>query len=127
MKGLELIVKINTVLFPTEDASKVEAAIKNIFPQAKLVTSEDRIQGTSTEMDTFIELLTKQQIRDSARDILLKDRNGDTTTVLLNKQVASRSKVGFAEPGESSLGNIEVTFKLKEWEPLIELLTPPQL
>jgi predicted RNA binding protein with dsRBD fold (UPF0201 family) len=126
--GLEVLIEINTVLFPTEDAPKVEIAIKNIFPEAKLtVEGEHQVQGSSDNLDTFIELLTKQRIRDTAREHLLKNREGDKATIQLNKQIAFVSKIGFSEPGESSLGDIEVDIIMKDWEPLLKLLTPPVL
>jgi len=121
---LDATIVIKTTVFPTEDAAKIEAALLEVFPDIELEREQDELIGTSCSLNTFIELLTKQRIRDTAREIILKNREGDTSVFHLNKQIATVSKACFAEEGESSLGDIQVSLTLENWETFIALLTP---
>ena len=124
MKVPEAKVELRTTIFPTEDQSKLEAAFLALFPDIELKREGDELVGNGKSLQTFIELLTKQRIRDTARDVFLKNREGNVCAFHLNKQVATVAKVGFAEEGESSLGNIVVKMELTDWDGLIALLTP---
>lgn len=121
------MIELSIPLFPTEDEAVVASAVLNIFPDTKLKRSGDVLTGATDNLDRFIELLTNQRIRDSARDHILKLRVESTSVFLLNKQTATQSKISFSEPGVSPLGDIEVKLTLEDWEPLIGTLSPPNL
>jgi uncharacterized protein len=112
-------------VFPTESVERVSSCIKNIFPDAKLEACEGRIHGTSGSYAHFVELLTKQQIRDTARDQILRFRKGDTTRLFLNKQAAFAGKVNLCGPADESLGSLEVSMTLADWDAFLKLVTPP--
>lgn len=121
------MIELTIPIFPTEDEAEVTSAVLNIFPDAQLKRSGDIFKGSAENLDLFVELLAKQRTRDSARDHILHLRVENTSVFLLNKQTATRGKITFSEPGESSLGDIEVKLTLDDWEPLIERLSPPNL
>ncbi|MCU0799328.1 MAG: hypothetical protein MUC62_06615 [Candidatus Thermoplasmatota archaeon] len=117
-------VLIRTDIHPTEDPEKVKASVLNIFPRAKLSIDGSLIEGTTDDLERFIELLKDLRIRDTAVSILKRPLSGDRTAFHLHKQVAFASKVNFTE-GTSSLGDITVEVMSGASE-LIERVTPPQ-
>lgn len=127
MKGLDATIELRATVFPTEDQAKIEAGLLALFPDIKLEREQDELIGTSKSLDTFMELLKKYRIRDTARDTILKNRDGDTSVFLLNKQIATVSKVCFAEEGEGSLGDIRVSLTLQDWDGFVALLTPHRI
>jgi predicted RNA binding protein with dsRBD fold (UPF0201 family) len=118
---------IEAIVLPTEDKDKVAQALNNIFPEIGLYKGQTKISGEGTDLNMFIELLTKQKIRDSARDILLDNRQEDTTIFFLNKQTAFASRISFSQEGEGTLGEIRVELTLDEngWVKLVKTLSPP--
>lgn len=99
-------IRVSTPVRPTEDPTKVEAALRNLFPELELEEIEGFVKGTSTSLDRLRELIRNQKIRDSARSLFRRGRTDDRTTVQLNKQAAFVSRVNFGEDGP--LGEILV-------------------
>ena len=110
----------------TEDRAKVEAAVNRIFPALKLDLVGDRLIGESIDtrsLDRLHQLLRLQAILDSARKVMRAGRRGNLVEFMLNKQVATVSKVSFTN-GESPLGPIVVTLETPDIERLIDYLAP---
>lgn len=114
---------ISAPLNPTENLHKVEKAILNLFPDASIIHTQNKISATSKSVVRFSELLRTQRIRDAARSILLRNMRGTKTEFNMNKQVAYIGKISFAE-GRSILGDIFVSIKNENLESLINEIAP---
>ncbi len=99
-------VRVEASCQATESVAKVEAALRNLFPDLVIVRADDRVVGTTSRLEHLRELVRNQKIRDTARGQLLAGRRGDRTTVRLSKQAASAGVVNFAIG--SPLGDILV-------------------
>jgi predicted RNA binding protein with dsRBD fold (UPF0201 family) len=118
--------RVEVEIKPTEDRTKVEAAVKKIFPTLQLSAAGSFLVGESTEvgaLDRLHQLLRLQMILDSARSIMQRGRQGNVVRFMLNKQVAMVGKVSFTD-GESPLGPIVVTLEAPDVERLIDYLAP---
>ena len=110
----------------TEDKTKVEVAIKKIFPTLQLNFTDNYLVGESTDtraLDRLHQLLRLQGILDSARKVMRVSRRGNIVRFMLNKQVTTVSKVSFAGD-ESPLGPIVVTIEASDIERLIDYIAP---
>jgi len=117
-----LEVRLSARFHPTEDRNKIVAAIRSIFPDAKL-EGESELSGTATSLETFAELLKRQRIRDAARQMLRRGRSDNSTSFRLNKQVAAVGKVSFSEE-QHPLGDIEVTIIADDVQQVIDRVAP---
>lgn len=118
--------RVETEIRPTEDQTKVEAALKNIFPTLDLIRDEKFLVGESTEvltLDRLHYLLRSQMILDSARSVMHRGKHDNVIRFMLNKQVALVGKLSFTE-GESPLGPIVVTLEAPDIDRLIDYLAP---
>ena len=118
--------RVEAEIRPTEDQTKVEAAVKKIFPTLQLSTAGNFLVGESTEvgvLDRLHQLLRLQMILDSARSVMQRGRHGNAVRFMLNKQVATVGKVSFTD-GESPLGPIVVMLEAPDIERLIDYLAP---
>lgn len=121
-----LKLRVEAEIRPTEDPTKVEAAMKKIFPTLQLSTAGNFLVGESTEvgaLDRLHQLLRLQMILDSARSIMHRGRQGNVVGFMLNKQVATVGKLSFTN-GESPLGPILVTLEAPDIDRLIDYLAP---
>ena len=117
---------VETEVRATEDQTKVEAAIKKIFPTLQLNQVGNYLIGESSDvraLDRLHQLLRLQAILDSARKVMRTGRRNDLVRFMLNKQVATVSKVSFTDD-ESPLGPIVVTIEASDIERLIDYLAP---
>jgi len=117
---------VETEVRATEDQTKVEAAIKKIFPTLQLNRVGNYLIGESSDvraLDRLHQLLRLQAILDSARKVMRAGRRNDLVRFMLNKQVATVSKVSFTDD-ESPLGPIVVTIEASDIERLIDYLAP---
>ncbi len=105
----------------TESAEKVRRAVLNLFPEARLEEGES-LTGPAGSLDRFAELLQKQRIRDSAREVLLGALRGRHLVFHLNKQAAFAGRVSFS--AHAPLGDICVTVVSDDLRGLIEELAP---
>ena len=124
-------VTVESIVNPTEDESKVERALHNIFPSAtieKTNSPDDRmklkVQGNGLEfLATLRNSIKQERIRAAARSILLSRTSGDRTRFYLNKQVAVVGRVSFCEPvGESPLGPISIEIESDDPQVVIDYL-----
>jgi predicted RNA binding protein with dsRBD fold (UPF0201 family) len=114
---MSVVVAAESLVNPTEDPSKVERALRNIFPSAHIAKTnlaDDvvRLEVTGTGLEflkTLRNLIRQERIRSAARSILLGGTRGNRIRFYLNKQVAFVGRVSFCEPvGESPLGPISI-------------------
>lgn len=118
-------VEIETDVNPTEDAEKVEKAVRNLFPDANIEIEGDKLYARTSNLSRFRELLRMQRILDTARSELIRNRSGNRVTVYLNKQTAFVSRINFAEE-DAILSPLKVTFRLYDidFERFLDYLTP---
>lgn len=115
-------IEVRTPCNPTEDARKVERAMKNVFPDLDIRKEAGFLIGTGTSAERFGELLKNQRIRSAARAVLLSSRSGNEVSFTLNKQVAFIGKVSFGSG--SPLGDIEVKMIDEDIEAFIDSIAP---
>lgn len=147
-----LLVRVVATINPTEVPERVIKAITNIFPfdpASAEITPASRVvrldidpsvrytvegnevvfkSSNPAVLALFHELLRKEYIVECGRAVLLRAKGAHgagEVRFLLNKQVATRGKVHFAEPGESPLGPITVSIQSDDIDAMIDWLTPP--
>lgn len=105
---IELFCSIN----PSEDPSKIEFAIENIFPNCKIKIEEFSVKGESNDFHSLekvhdaIDSMHSQRIY---RRTLEKNVRDNSTWFYLNKQAAFAEKVAICEESdESPLGPIKI-------------------
>ena len=113
-------VRVSVPVRPTEDADKVRRALLNVFPDLRIDASEDALRGTTESLDRLRELIRKLRIRDTARRVLLRGREGDRTRFDLSKQAAFSGRVSFA--ADSPLGDIAVEIESDRLEDVIDFV-----
>jgi predicted RNA binding protein with dsRBD fold (UPF0201 family) len=121
-----LKLRVETEIRPTEDQTKVETAVKNIFPTLELRRDGKLLVGESTEvfsLDRLHHLLRVQMILDSARSVMHRGKHDNVVRFMLNKQVAMVGKLSFTE-GESPLGPIIVSLEAPDIDRLVDHLAP---
>lgn len=119
-------------VYPTEEASKVEVAIKNLFPTLQLTllkSNDEQLLIGEAEGEKHLELLRfklrQERILDAARKILLDGLRGNEIKVHFNKQAAYANHISFTYPQrESPLGPITLTIICDNPERLINWLAP---
>ena len=91
---------------PTEDAARVEAAVRALFPTARIVASEIEVIAEDATLDRLRELVRAQRIPDTARGAMLGGLSGDGASArfLLGKQAAAAGRAHFG-PLRSPLGD----------------------
>jgi len=114
-------VHIEAPVKPTENVTKVKAAVLNVFPDATFVESEGALAAEAVSLDRLREMFRTQRIRDTARSVLRASRNGIEIRFALNKQAAFVGRVNFAPP--SPMGQIEVTIADEDPESIVDFLT----
>ncbi len=121
---MKLRVKVG--MKPTEDRTKLETAVKKIFPTVSLELVGENLVGESTDVNALSrlhQLFRQQAILDSARSVLLAKRRENITRFMLNKQAAFVGRVSFTD-GEAPLGPISVTLEAPDLDYLIDYLAP---
>ena len=128
---MNITVTAEAPVHPTEDETKVERALRNIFPAGQMErvnVGEDvvrlRIGGNGLEFLSKLRSLIKQErIRSAARSIILRGTRGNKIHLWLNKQAAFVSRVSFCEPvGESPLGPITIEIDAEGPEAIVDFL-----
>ena len=99
------MVTITARFYPTEDQSKVERAILNLFPGSRLERSADVIMARTEDLGRFKETIRNHRILDTTRSVMQRGSAGRRTRFLLNKQAAFAGKVSFLE-GKVALGGL---------------------
>lgn len=103
-------------------------AVRNLFPDAEVVPSDDVVRGTARNLDRLREQIRNQKIRDAARRQLLAGRRGDRTVVSLSKEAAVVGVVNFSNA--SPLGDIRVEIESEDIAGVIDYVAestiPPE-
>jgi predicted RNA binding protein with dsRBD fold (UPF0201 family) len=128
---MNLTVRVESSVNPTEDVEKVERALRNLFPSGQIerISSGDevvrlRVQGNDLEFLGKLRSLIKQErIRSAARSIMYGRTSGNITRIYLNKQAAFSGRVSFCEPvGESAHGPISLEINSDRPDEVIDYL-----
>ncbi len=125
-------IKVESLVYPTEDTEKVRGALLNIFPTLSFDYANlgERMlligEGNSiSDLNQIRDLIHKERISDSARKVFRSSTVSEKTAVYLNKQVATVKQVSFCAPeGESPLGPITLTLESDRLDEVIDLLAP---
>jgi len=128
---MSIKVLVESLVNPTEDEKKVERALRNVFPSAKIervtpdATLRLRAHGEGLEfLSTLCNLIKQERIRSAARAVLLSRTHGQRVHAYLNKQAAFVGRISFCEPdGESPLGPISIAIEAPIPEDIVEYLT----
>ena len=114
---------------PSEDPSKVKAAVSNVLGECQVSISEDprKIVMTSSESASLVKLhdqLRDRHVRAAARRLLITRREGDRVTVMFNRQAAHAGVLVLCgSEGESPLGPIYLSVDSESLDEVIEWLT----
>ena len=128
---MSITILVESLVNPTEDEKKVERALRNVFPSARIEreTPSDtlrlRIRGEELEfLSTLRSLIKQERIRSAARGVLLSRTHGRRLHAYINKQAAFMGRISFCDPGgESPLGPISVVIDAAKPEDVVEYLT----
>jgi len=128
---LEVEVRVEAEVYPTEDPEKVLEAVKKIFSEIDFnirwldgVAVVEGVGEGLKVLENLKRLIRERRIRASARRILKSSISGAKLTFNLNKQAAYAGKVSFTEPYlESPLPPIRVEIRSNDLEGVIEWLT----
>ena len=113
-------VRVETAIHPTENPEKVVRALRNLFPDLRIESTEHRIIGTTENLDRLRELIRNQRIRDTTRRQLIAGRRESRTTVSLSKQAAFVGVVNFA--ASSPLGDIAIEIESDDLDAAIDYI-----
>ena len=120
-------VQVSCQINPSEDPSKVETAILNIFPDLEISISDKLLLGKSNGMNTLSnisESIRSKNTKNIYQRILKKNSNENSTWFYLNKQAAFVNTVSLCnESNESPLGPIKVVLEGNNIENIIQSLT----
>ena len=120
-------VQVSCQINPSEDPSKVETAILNIFPDLEISISDKLLIGKSNGMNTLSnisESIHSKNTKNIYQRILKKNSNENSTWFYLNKQAAFVNTVSLCnETNESPLGPIKVVLEGNDIENIIQSLT----
>jgi len=119
---IEILSSINL----SEDPKKIETAILNIFPEAKLKTDNFSIVSNSKDLhllEKIYDVIHSNQSQKIYQRQLEKNLDKDTTWFYLNKQAAFIGTVALCdEAEESSLGPIKVILTSSNIDGIIDWL-----
>lgn len=107
-------VQITTPLNPTEVRDRVEDAITTLFPTAAVEERHGELIAETHSLDRLTERLREQAIVDTAREVFLANRHGDTFSFDLKKQAAFHGVVNFSVGEADELGDIHVRVRVED-------------
>ena len=129
----EVTIIVKSDILPTEDESKVERAVRNIFPLIEVHLEENngrKIKGYGKGLKILSELrnlLKRNRIRAAARSIMLNSISASSMTIALNKQAAYAGHISFTtDPNESPLGPLFLTIQSSNLQVVIDWLVKPK-
>ena len=119
---IEILSSIN----PSEDPKKIETAILNIFPNAKIKTDNFSIISNSKDLhllEKIYDVIHSNQLQKIYQRQLEKNLEKDSTWFYLNKQAAFVGTVALCEEAEESpLGPIKVILTSSNIDGIIDWL-----
>ena len=118
-------IRIEAPIKPTEDAAKVETAVRAIFPDAAVTMDEHWVRATSHDLDTLLKKTGEERVNDAARGALWRGRiDARSTRFEINKQAAFMGRINFNEITHP-LGDLIVTVAVDDLEALLDRISPP--
>jgi len=106
-------IEIFSLINPSEDPKKIETAILNIFPNAKIKTDNFSITSNSKDLhllEKIYDAINSNQSQKIYQRQLEKNLENDSTWFYLNKQAAFVGTISLCEESEESpLGPIKVS------------------
>ncbi|MEX2192763.1 MAG: RNA-binding domain-containing protein [Nitrosarchaeum sp.] len=119
---IEILSSINS----SEDPKKIETAILNIFPDAKIKTDNFSIISNSKDLhllEKIYDVIHSNQLQKIYQRQLEKNLENDSTWFYLNKQAAFVGTVALCEEAEESpLGPIKVVLTSSSIDRIIDWL-----
>lgn len=119
---IEILSSINS----SEDSKKIETAILNIFPDAKIKTDNFSIISNSKDLhllEKIYDVIHSNQSQKIYQRQLEKNLENDSTWFYLNKQAAFVGTVALCEEAEESpLGPIKVVLTSSNIDRIIDWL-----
>jgi predicted RNA binding protein with dsRBD fold (UPF0201 family) len=116
-------------LAPSEDPEKVVQAVKNVLGDCdfEITRETQELRARSGDMRCLRKIhdqLRDRRVRDAARRFLVKKREGDMLSLLLNRQAAHAGVVVLcANPEESPLGPLILRMTSSDPDQLVDWLT----
>lgn len=127
-RTIQIAVKAETPLNPSEFPEKVCSAINNVIDNCQIDSKYGRMVGRAIggeSLNTIYEHIRSRAALGVLRKALLDNKIADATWFLLNKQAAAAGTVVLVENKEESpLGAIKVTLECDELETVIDWLAP---
>ena len=109
---------------PSEDPTKIQKAISNVFPYSTVKTENSSISFQSNDLkslEKIYETIHTKQSQKIYRRNLEKNLENDTTWFYLNKQAAFVEKIAICEKAdESPLGPIKVILTSSNIDEIID-------
>lgn len=119
---IEILSSINS----SEDPKKIETAILNVFPDAKIKTDNFSIISNSKDLhllEKIYDVIHSNQLQKIYQRQLEKNLENDSTWFYLNKQAAFVGTVALCEEAEESpLGPIKVVLTSSNIDRIIDWL-----
>lgn len=120
-------ISVQCPINPSEDADKVQKAVKNIFETTTIKIQNDSLGTSSDDIEDLSHIYNVIQSRHNQRTYrkqLKRNQSDNSTWFYLNKQAAFVNTIALCEDYEESpLGPIKVTLTSKKIDDLIEWLT----
>lgn len=117
---------------PTEDKQKVLTAARNVIGECNYSTEEkdDLVLFRSSDpscLERIRDQLRDRHVRDAARRMLLRSREGDRMTLMFNRQAAFVGVIAVLSSAEESpLGPITLRVECARADELIDWLSVPR-
>ena len=121
--NVQVFCEINT----SEESSKVNTAVRNVFPNLEISINRHQIIGKSSSIESLSnisESINTKNTKNILQRILKQNIDGHSTWFYLNKQAAFVNMVVLCnESDESPLGPIKVVIEANNIETIIQSLT----
>ena len=121
--NVQVFCEINT----SEELSKVNTAVRNVFPNLEISINRHQIIGKSSSIESLSnisESINTKNTKNILQRILKQNTDGHSTWFYLNKQAAFVNMVVLCnESDESPLGPIKVVIEANNIENIIQSLT----
>ena len=122
-----LNVKVFCEINTSEESSKVNTAVRNIFPNLEISINHHQIIGKSSSVESLSNISESINIKNTKnilQRILKQNTDGHSTWFYINKQAAFVNMVVLCnESDESPLGPIKVVIEANNIENIIQSLT----
>lgn len=119
-------IEITSSINPSEDPKKIETAILNIFPNAKIKIDNSSIVSNSKDLnllEKFYDVIHSNQSQKIYQRQLEKNLENDSTWFYLNKQAALVGTIALCEEAdESPLGPIKVVLTSSNIDGILDWL-----